>query len=93
MLMNNERLETMKTDVWLIHEELQLGKDMEAMLKNTTIYLEKYKDKVWRKIAYVKNSKGSPASCRIHPKQHGSEIGDTAAKKNRDETNIDDNAD
>ena len=43
MLTNNERPETMKTDVWLIHEELQLGKDMEAMLKNTTIYLEKYK--------------------------------------------------
>ena len=73
MLTNNERPETMKTDVWLIHEELQLGKDMEAMLKNT--------------------SKGSPASCRMHPKQHGSEIGDTAAKKDRDETNIDDNAD
>jgi len=43
-------------------------KFMEAMLKNTTIYLEKYMDKVWRKIAYVKDSKGSPASCRIHPK-------------------------
>ena len=93
MLTNNERPETMKKDVWLIHEELHLGKDMEAMLKNTTIYLEKYMDKVWRKITYVKDSKGSPASCRIHPKQHGSEIGDTAAKKDRDETNIDDNAD
>ena len=66
---------------------------MEAMLKNTTIYLEKYMDKVWRKIAYVKDSKGSPASCRIHPKQHGSEIRDPATKKDRDETNIDDNAD
>ena len=93
MLTDNERPETMKKYFWLIHEELHLVKDMEAMLKNTTIYLEKYMDKVWRKIAYFRDSKGSPASCRIHPKQHGSEIGDNATKKDRDETNIDDNID